>query len=225
MYSISTLNARDVLQVGATGVIQLNREQNNQVQCPSATENCSKFVESNNGAANLADLHEAIRLQRLDELVRLLNIVDFQENVRDMDHHHSTSLMHLCAETGFIDGMRLLRCLCKVDVGLRDQLDNTPLHIAARRGDVVCCRYLVACGADVTPLNSAGLSPLCEALATEKYNAARYLCSLLPVAMKLYTLEFPAQFTPANHLDKLNVQRILREGTLTLSFLSRLLCS
>lgn len=53
-----------------------------------------------------------------------------------------------------------------VDANHRDNSDWTPLHYAARRGDVSSIPILVDAGADVEALDEDGISPLHRAIAS-----------------------------------------------------------
>jgi len=67
---------------------------------------------------------------------------------------------------------------CVVNVGKRDEFDETPLHLAAQRGDLASISRLVKRGADMSATSFSGYTPLAKAISEQQNQAALLLIDL-----------------------------------------------
>ena len=87
-------------------------------------------------------LHSATLLGDLHFLEVLLSL---PINVNALCRHYGTAL-HAAAIKGHLDILRMLVEIHNADVTVTDQLGRTPLHLAARGGDIRCVDYLIGRG-------------------------------------------------------------------------------
>lgn len=74
--------------------------------------------------------------------------------------HRGRTLLHLAIEFGRLSVAEMLVRLVKDIIDARDVEACTPLHCAARRGDVEAVRTLVRLGCAIDPTNKFGQTPL-----------------------------------------------------------------
>ncbi|XP_064625518.1 ankyrin-3-like [Lineus longissimus] len=77
----------------------------------------------------------------------------------------STTILHMCAYGGNVDTVKLVMKRLqdedgKVDPDVRDNEQNTPLHLAARKGHSLAVAEFIGHGASVDLKNRQGLSPI-----------------------------------------------------------------
>lgn len=86
-----------------------------------------------------------------------------------MDHERLSALLREIAELPDFAGT------ANPSVGMRSPNGNTPLHVAALRGEAVAVRLLLEAGADPNAVGERGCTPLHHALEKAHRNVARML--------------------------------------------------
>ncbi len=87
------------------------------------------------------------------------------------EYKKSKSLVHISAEKGFKDILK--RYVNKSNVSLKDKYGNSPLHLAARKGNVDCLKILLGAGGDINAINKNKITPLGSAVSYSKIESVK----------------------------------------------------
>jgi ankyrin repeat protein/tetratricopeptide (TPR) repeat protein len=148
---------------GFTGVAEVLIASNADVNLPCGT-----------ATGGRRPLHAAVRSGR-PELIQLL--LTHGADVNATDDQGQTPLEYTVDYAGMQDPIAAAKLLiaAKASVDAQDKTGNTPLHVAAKAGNVALVSLLLNSGAAVDPTNNEDTTPLLLAVVAKKVDAVRVL--------------------------------------------------
>lgn len=114
-------------------------------------------------------------LQMGDESSLELLVQVYHANINTAQDNNGSTLLHLTAKAGNLEGARQLIEICWATVDAQDNEGNTPLFDAIKAGNLPLVKFLVEKGANVNAVNKAGDTPLHIAAAYAPINVLRFL--------------------------------------------------
>ena len=97
------------------------------------------------------------------------------DTARDTRQASQTSNIHVCAQDGDLSTVQRIVSAGKQSVSSRDSMQRTPLHRAARGGQVAVIHFLLEKGADINARDEYKWTPLHMAAESNKAEAVKSL--------------------------------------------------